>query len=100
MEYGEATVRAVLTTLVRVTVDPRTPVLVRTRNPAQRERLAAFLAHVHGSARAVVSGGRGEGSLIEVSLPVRMWWPQHGLSADYDAGVPLDHTAPAGHLSR
>ncbi len=74
MYHRQAVVTAVLTTLLRATVDERTPVVLRTRHPEQARELARWLASAHGSQRVVIPSQTASGQ-IEVRLPLRMIWP-------------------------
>ncbi len=74
MYHRQAVISAVLTTLLRATVDERTPVVLRTRRADQARELALWLEAVHGSQRIVIPSQTASGQ-IEVRLPLRMVWP-------------------------
>ncbi len=67
-------ISAVLSTLLRATMDQGTPVVLRTRRPEQAQELARWLEQVHGSQRIVVPSVTADAD-IAVRLPARMRWP-------------------------
>ncbi len=75
MHADDAVVTAVLTTLLRATADPRTPVVLRSGRAEQARALAMWLADAHGSARTVTLDRIGSAA-IEVRLPARLVWPR------------------------
>lgn len=75
MHQGPAVITAVLSTLLRATVDAQIPIVLRTRRVAQAHELAAWLAASHGSGRVVIPSVTASGA-IEVRLPARMVWPR------------------------
>jgi hypothetical protein len=79
MFENQATLSAVLATVLRATADARTPVVLRARGSsprahAQAAALADWLSRAHGSRREVRIGSRSDG-LIQVRLPPRVDWP-------------------------
>jgi hypothetical protein len=87
---------AVLATLVRATADARTPVVLRTRRPAQADELARWLTRAHGSRREVIAAPHGRGPIV-VRLPARIDWP--AIPPDEESIAALPAAAPAAHLS-
>lgn len=75
-----AAVHAVLSTLVRATIDGRIPVVLRTNDPEQARELGHWLMRTHGSERIVIASATASG-LIEVRLPRHLDWPDLGTSA-------------------
>jgi hypothetical protein len=100
MRADDAVVTAVLATLLRATVDARTPVVLRSRRAAQARELSRWLAAAHGSARTVVIASAGP-SVIEVRLPARLVWPRvtPALRRDDDSIAGLAAARPAAHYS-
>jgi hypothetical protein len=96
MPYSQAAVSAVLSTLLRATVDDRLHVVLRTRYTAQASELAHWLSLAHGSTRTVVPSAtlRGE---IEVRLPRQMRWPP--LAPEWAGRRPLALRESESHLS-
>lgn len=90
MPTPDAALLAVLRTLVRATADQRTPVTLRTGDPARAAALARWLAAAHGSPRTVLAARAGHAE-IEVRLPRRTRLP---------VPPPLLPLPPAHHLSR
>lgn len=74
MQPGPVVISAVLTTLLRATIDEGSPVVLRTRRPEQARELEHWLSQAHGSPRTVIRSVSAT-SEIEVRLPVRMRWP-------------------------
>lgn len=97
MRSGQATITAVLSTLVRATQDERAVVILRTGRADQARELAHWLARAHGSRRCVIASATCTGD-IEVRLPVRMAWPPIP-ARTAPADVPLAAIPPAGQLS-
>jgi hypothetical protein len=103
MPPGQATISAVLATLLRATVDASTTVVLRTRRPARDRALAVELAYwleqVHGSQRNVVTSATRCGE-IEVRLPRDMTWPPpSALAGTPRLPSPLAAHGPSRHLS-
>ena len=101
MQANDAVVTAVLTTLLRATVDPRTPVVLHARRVDQARELARWLEAAHGSARTVMLAPAGPG-VIEVRLPARLIWPtvMSALRRDDESIAGLAAAPPAAHYSR
>ncbi|MCC7053459.1 MAG: hypothetical protein IT355_09335 [Gemmatimonadaceae bacterium] len=93
MPRPDAALLAVLGTLLRATADGRTPVTLRTRDPAQAAALSQWLSEAHGSRRTVRIAVRGPAA-IEVRLPRRVAWP-----APQAARPALAAPGSARHLS-
>lgn len=85
---------AVLRTLVRATVDPRTPVVLRARHAWQAAVLAEWLASVHGNGRVVIASTTAHAAVV-VRLPLRMFRPRWD---GHVAALAWNHAAH--HLSR
>jgi hypothetical protein len=96
MLQGPTVITAVLSTLVRATVDAQTPVVLRTRRVEQARELAQWLEQAHGSRRVVIPSATASGA-IEVRLPARMTWPAPVRRGD-SPSPPLASTGPAAHL--
>lgn len=104
MQSDDAVVTAVLTTLLRATADPRTPVILRSRRVQQARELSRWLTAAHGSPRTVLLANKGSAE-IEVKLPARLVWPRvttalrhrDQFRAGLAAAVPAAHYSPMAH---
>lgn len=97
MSASPAVLSAVLSTLIRATADPATPIVVcgAAQDPQRLRDLARWLHRVHGAPRVVVAGRRGATGVITVCLPALDAWPDPATIPRHPSHPPV---AP-GHLS-
>jgi hypothetical protein len=99
----DAVIAAVLTTLLRATVDSAIPVVLRRAQAAQVQALSQWLWRAHGSRRTVIAAAALGAAPITLRLPARMSWPSPALLAER-AGTrrltPLASAEYHEHLSR
>ncbi len=97
MRHGQAMISAVLSTLVRATVDARSTVVLRTRRAEHAIELARWLEQAHGSRRVVIPSTTQRGDIV-VRLPTHVVLPQLP-GAAVATPAPLATLRPGPHLS-